>query len=84
MWDGGLVVYFLGLLWEMLIFVMLLLFCVVLLIVLVGMFYLMIYGLLGWGCFFVGVLYFNCVMLLFGLLMLVVIVLVMFVFGKCV
>lgn len=61
---------------EMFILMMLLFFSVVLLIVLVGMFYFMIYGLMGWGRFLVGVFYFNCVMLLFGLLMLVVIVLV--------
>lgn len=80
--DGGSAVYFSGLSREMLIFVTLLLFCVVLLIVLVGTFYSMIYGLLGWGRFFVGASYFNRATLSFGLLMLVVIVLATFVFGK--
>ncbi|XNM77223.1 cytochrome c-type biogenesis CcmF C-terminal domain-containing protein [Escherichia coli] len=46
--DGGPVVRFSGLSREMLILATLLLFCAVLLIVLVGTLYPMIYGLLGW------------------------------------
>ncbi|ECV1392143.1 heme lyase CcmF/NrfE family subunit [Salmonella enterica] len=60
---------------EMLILVTLLLFCAVLLIVLIGTLYPMIYGLFGWGRLSVGAPYFNRVTLPFGLLMLVVIVL---------
>ncbi|EME7628575.1 heme lyase CcmF/NrfE family subunit [Salmonella enterica] len=60
---------------EMLILVALLLFCAVLLIVLIGTLYPMIYGLFGWGRLSVGAPYFNRVTLPFGLLMLVVIVL---------
>ncbi|HAK7955811.1 TPA: heme lyase CcmF/NrfE family subunit [Salmonella enterica] len=60
---------------EMLILVALLLFCAVLLIVLIGTLYPMIYGLFGWGKLSVGAPYFNRVTLPFGLLMLVVIVL---------
>ena len=52
----------------------LLLFCAVLLIVLIGTLYPMIYGLLGWGRLSVGAPYFNRATLPFGLLMLVVIV----------
>lgn len=59
----------------MLILVALLLFCAVLLIVLIGTLYPMIYGLFGWGRLSVGAPYFNRVTLPFGLLMLVVIVL---------
>ena len=60
---------------EMLILVALLLFCAVLLIVLIGTLYPMIYGLFGWGRLSVGAPYFNCATLPFGLLMLLVIVL---------
>ncbi|ELE6664545.1 heme lyase CcmF/NrfE family subunit [Salmonella enterica] len=60
---------------EMLILVALLLFCAVLLIVLIGTLYPIIYGLFGWGRLSVGAPYFNRVTLPFGLLMLVVIVL---------
>ncbi|ECD8365419.1 heme lyase NrfEFG subunit NrfF [Salmonella enterica subsp. enterica] len=60
---------------EMLILVALLLFCAVLLIVLIGTLYPMIYGLFGWGRLSVGAPYFNRVTLPFGLLMLMVIVL---------
>ncbi|EHF1134528.1 heme lyase NrfEFG subunit NrfE, partial [Salmonella enterica subsp. enterica serovar Kentucky] len=67
---------------EMLILATLLLFCAVLLIVLVGTLYPMIYGLLGWGRLSVGAPYFNRATLPFGLLMLVVIVLATFVSGK--
>lgn len=66
----------------MLILATLLLFCAVLLIVLVGTLYPMIYGLLGWGRLSVGAPYFNRATLPFGLLMLVVIVLATFVSGK--
>ena len=59
----------------MLILATLLLFCAVLLIVLVGTLYPMIYGLLGWGRLSVGAPYFNRATLPFALLMLVVIVL---------
>lgn len=59
---------------ETLILATLLLFCAVLLIVLVGTLYPMIYGLLGWGRLSVGAPYFNRATLPFGLLMLVVIV----------
>lgn len=59
---------------EMLILAALLLFCAVLLIVLIGTLYPMIYGLLGWGRLSVGAPYFNRATLPFGLLMLVVIV----------
>ncbi|EMN3919942.1 heme lyase CcmF/NrfE family subunit [Citrobacter farmeri] len=58
---------------EMLILAALLLFCAVLLIVLIGTLYPMIYGLLGWGRLSVGAPYFNRATLPFGLLMLVVI-----------
>ncbi len=57
--DGGPVVRFSGLSREMLILATLLLFCAVLLIVLVGTLYPMIYGLLGWGRLSVGAPYFN-------------------------
>ncbi|EAB1290798.1 heme lyase NrfEFG subunit NrfEF, partial [Salmonella enterica] len=60
---------------ETLILATLLLFSAVLLIVLVGTLYPMIYGLMGWGRLSVGAPYFNRVTLPFGLLMLVVIVL---------
>ncbi|EBR5127205.1 TPA: heme lyase CcmF/NrfE family subunit [Salmonella enterica subsp. enterica serovar Essen] len=60
---------------EMLILVALLLFCAVLLIVLIGTLYPMIYGLFGWGRLSVGAPYFNRATPPFGLLMLVVIVL---------
>ncbi|TJB61654.1 heme lyase NrfEFG subunit NrfE, partial [Escherichia coli] len=80
--DGGPVVRFSGLSREMLILATLLLFCAVLLIVLVGTLYPMIYGLLGWGRLSVGAPYFNRATLPFGLLMLVVIVLATFVSGK--
>ena len=59
---------------EMLILVALLLFCAVLLIVLIGTLYPMIYGLFGWGRLSVGAPYFNRATLPFGLLMLAVIV----------
>ncbi len=59
---------------ETLILATLLLFCAVLLIVLVGTLYPMIYGLLGWGRLSVGAPYFNRATLPFGLLMLVDIV----------
>ncbi|MGY9523957.1 heme lyase NrfEFG subunit NrfF [Citrobacter freundii] len=62
---------------EMLILVALLLFSAVLLIVLIGTLYPMIYGLFGWGRLSVGAPYFNRAMLPFGLLMLLVIVLAM-------
>lgn len=71
-----------GVIAEMLILATLLLFCAVLLIVLVGTLYPMIYGLLGWGRLSVGAPYFNRATLPFGLLMLVVIVLATFVSGK--
>lgn len=80
--DGGPVVRFSGLSREMLILATLLLFCAVLLIVLVGTLYPMIYGLLGWGRLSVGAPYFNRATLPFALLMLVVIVLATFVSGK--
>lgn len=80
--DGGAVVRFSGLSREMLILATLLLFCAVLLIVLVGTLYPMIYGLLGWGRLSVGAPYFNRATLPFALLMLVVIVLATFVSGK--
>ena len=80
--DGGPAVHFSGLSREMLILATLLLFCAVLLIVLVGTLYPMIYGLLGWGRLSVGAPYFNRATLPFGLLMLVVIVLATFVSGK--
>ena len=80
--DGGPAVRFSVLSWEMLILATLLLFCAVLLIVLVGTLYPMIYGLLGWGRLSVGAPYFNRATLPFGLLMLVVIVLATFVSGK--
>ncbi|WP_250386837.1 heme lyase NrfEFG subunit NrfE, partial [Escherichia coli] len=80
--DGGAVVRFSGLSREMLILATLLLFCAVLLIVLVGTLYPMIYGLLGWGRLSFGAPYFNRATLPFGLLMLVVIVLATFVSGK--
>ncbi len=57
---------------EMMILTALLLFCAVLLIVLIGTLYPMIYGLLGWGRLSVGAPYFNRATLPFGLLMLVV------------
>ena len=60
---------------EMLILVALLLFNAVLLIVLIGTLYPMIYGLFGWGRLSVGAPYFNRATLPFGLLMLLVIVL---------
>jgi cytochrome c-type biogenesis protein NrfE len=62
---------------EMLILAALLLFCAVLLIVLIGTLYPMIYGLLGWGRLSVGAPYFNRATLPFGLLMLVVIAITM-------
>ncbi|HAT2600386.1 TPA: heme lyase CcmF/NrfE family subunit [Citrobacter freundii] len=62
---------------EMLILVALLLFSAVLLIVLIGTLYPMIYGLFGWGRLSVGAPYFNRATLPFGLLMLLVIVLAM-------
>lgn len=62
---------------EMLILAALLLFCAVLLIVLIGTLYPMLYGLLGWGRLSVGAPYFNRATLPFGLLMLVVIVITM-------
>lgn len=71
-----------GVIAEMLILATLLLFCAVLLIVLVGTLYPMIYGLLGWGRLSVGAPYFNRATLPFALLMLVVIVLATFVSGK--
>lgn len=80
--DGGPAVRFSVLSREMLILATLLLFCAVLLIVLVGTLYPMIYGLLGWGRLSVGAPYFNRATLPFGLLMLVVIVLATFVSGK--
>jgi c-type cytochrome biogenesis protein CcmF len=58
---------------EMMILATLLLFCAVLLIVLTGTLYPMIYGLLGWGRLSVGAPYFNRATLPFGLMMLVVI-----------
>lgn len=58
---------------EMMILATLLLFCAVLLIVLTGTLYPMVYGLLGWGRLSVGAPYFNRATLPFGLLMLVVI-----------
>ncbi|URR15518.1 heme lyase NrfEFG subunit NrfF [Citrobacter portucalensis] len=60
---------------EMLILVALLLFSAVLLIVLIGTLYPMIYGLFGWGRLSVGAPYFNRATLPFGLLTLLVIVL---------
>ncbi|ROP59375.1 cytochrome c-type biogenesis protein NrfE [Enterobacter sp. BIGb0383] len=63
---------------EMMILITLLLFCAVLLIVLTGTLYPMIYGLLGWGRLSVGAPYFNRATLPFGLLMLVVIVIATF------
>ncbi|EJY1976254.1 heme lyase NrfEFG subunit NrfF [Salmonella enterica] len=60
---------------EMLILVALLLFCAVLLIVLIGTLYPVIYGLFGRGRLSVGAPYFNRATLPFGLLMLLVIVL---------
>ncbi|MEB6523279.1 heme lyase NrfEFG subunit NrfF [Citrobacter portucalensis] len=60
---------------EMLILVALLLFSAVLLIVLIGTLYPMIYGLFGWGRLSVGAPYFIRATLPFGLLMLLVIVL---------
>lgn len=60
---------------EMLILSALLLFSAVLLIVLIGTLYPMIYGLLGWARLSVGAPYFNRATLPFGLLMLGVIVL---------
>ncbi|MCX9003047.1 heme lyase NrfEFG subunit NrfF [Citrobacter portucalensis] len=60
---------------EMLILVALLHFSAVLLIVLIGTLYPMIYGLFGWGRLSVGAPYFNRATLPFGLLMLLVIVL---------
>ncbi|WP_071828877.1 heme lyase NrfEFG subunit NrfF [Citrobacter sp. S-77] len=57
---------------EMSILAALLLFCAVLLIVLIGTLYPMIYGLFGWGRLSVGAPYFNRATLPFGLLMLVV------------
>ena len=80
--SSGAAVHFSGLSREMLILATLLLFCAVLLIVLVGTLYPMIYGLLGWGRLSVGAPYFNRATLPFGLLMLVVIVLATFVSGK--
>lgn len=80
--DSGPAVRFSGLSREMLILATLLLFCAVLLIVLVGTLYPMIYGLLGWGRLSVGAPYFNRATLPFALLMLVVIVLATFVSGK--
>lgn len=80
--DGGSAVRFSGVSREMLILATLLLFCAVLLIVLVGTLYPMIYGLLGWGRLSVGAPYFNRATLPFGLLMLVVIVLATYVSGK--
>lgn len=62
---------------EMLILAALLLFCAVLLIVLIGTLYPMIYGLMGWGRLSVGAPYFNRATLPFGLLMLVVVVITM-------
>lgn len=62
---------------EMLILVALLLFSAVLLIVLIGTLYPMLYGLFGWGRLSVGAPYFNRATLPFGLLMLLVIVLAM-------
>ncbi len=79
--DGGPVVRFRGYR-GMLILATLLLFCAVLLIMLVGTLYPMIYGLLGWGRLSVGAPYFNRATLPFALLMLVVIVLATFVSGK--
>jgi cytochrome c-type biogenesis protein NrfE len=55
---------------DMRVLTALLLFCAVLLIVLVGTLYPMIYGLLGWGRLSVGAPYFNRATLPFGLLML--------------
>ncbi|MFT0700832.1 heme lyase CcmF/NrfE family subunit [Citrobacter meridianamericanus] len=63
---------------EMLILVALLLFCAVLMIVLIGTLYPMIYGLFGWGRLSVGAPYFNRATLPFGLLMLLVIVMATF------
>ena len=60
---------------EMMILAALLLFSAVLLIVLIGTLYPMIYGLFGWGRLSVGAPYFNRATLPFGLLMLLVIVL---------
>ncbi|EAY9511264.1 heme lyase NrfEFG subunit NrfEF, partial [Salmonella enterica] len=60
---------------ETLILATLLLFSAVLLIVLVGTLYPMIYSLMGWGRLSVGAPYFNRATLPFGLLMLLVIVL---------
>lgn len=62
---------------ETMILAALLLFCAVLLIVLIGTLYPMIYGLLGWGRLSVGAPYFNRATLPFGLLMLAVIVITM-------
>ncbi len=59
---------------EMLILAALLLFCAVLLIVLIGTLYPMIYGLFGWGRISVGAPYFNRTTLPFGLLMILVII----------
>ncbi|QLX27792.1 heme lyase CcmF/NrfE family subunit [Citrobacter freundii] len=72
--DVGHTVRFGGWSREMMILVALLLFCAVLLIVLIGTLYPMIYGLFGWGRLSVGAPYFNRATLPFGLLMLVVIV----------
>lgn len=60
---------------EMMILAALLLFSAVLLIVLIGTLYPMIYGLFGWGRLSVGAPYFNRATLPFGLLMMLVIVL---------
>lgn len=57
---------------ETLILAALLLFCAVLLIVLIGTLYPMLYSLMGWGKLSVGPPYFNRATLPFGLLMLVV------------
>lgn len=57
---------------EMAILAALLLFCAVLLIVLVGTLYPMVYGMLGWGRISVGAPYFNRATIPFALLMLVV------------
>lgn len=58
---------------EMMILAALLFFSAILLIVLIGTLYPMLYGLLGWGRLSVGAPYFNRATLPFGLLMLVVI-----------
>ncbi|RPH29528.1 heme lyase CcmF/NrfE family subunit [Buttiauxella warmboldiae] len=58
---------------EMFLLATLMLFGALLLIVLIGTLYPMIYGLLGWGRLSVGAPYFNLATLPFGLLMLVVI-----------